>query len=419
MLDRKIPPPFVHSTTFNLIEPVRKRLDNGIEVFFIAGGSQEVLKIELMFHAGRWYEDKPGASQFSGNLLSKGTALKNSFQIAQLFDKYGAHVEINPGFDFVSVSVYTVTQYLEPVLDVFIEILTSPSYPEKEIDQHKSIFLQNLKVNEEKTSYLASKAFRRKLFGEDHPYGRELDEKDVSFLDKNTLLDHFGKCYRKPLALVSGKLNDRTEQQIVEALEKLPKGETPSRTYQPAAHSFFRENIGKEGAVQASIRTGKRSILRSHPDYAHVIFVAHVLGGYFGSRLMKNIREEKGLTYGIYASLQPLQSESFILIGADVNKENVDLTLDEIHKELRTLREETISAEELETAKNHFIGSLRSEITTPFAHADKIKTIILSGLPHDFYQRLILEVNNIGPDQVKSISQQYIHEDSFSSVSVG
>jgi zinc protease len=419
MLDRRIPPPFVHSTTFNLIEPVRNHLGNGIEVFFIAGGSQEVLKIELMFHAGRWYEDKPGASQFSGNLLSKGTALKNSFQIAQMFDRYGAHVEINPGFDFVSVSVYTVTQYLAPVLEIFIEILTSPVYPEKEIDQHKNIFLQNLKVNEEKTSYLASKAFRKKLFGEGHPYGRELDEKDVSVLDTTTLLDHFTKCYRKPLALISGKLNNQTEKQIVQALEKLPKGETPSRTYQPAPHSFFRETIGKEGAVQASIRTGKRSILRNHPDYASVIFVAHILGGYFGSRLMKNIREEKGLTYGIYASLQPLQSESFILIGADVNKENVDLTLDEIRKELRTLREETISAEELETAKNHFIGSLRAEITTPFAHADKIKTIILSNLSKDFYQRLILEVNNIGPDQVKSITEQYMHEDSFSSVAVG
>jgi zinc protease len=419
MLDRRTPPPFVHSTSFNLIDPIHSRLNNGIDLYFISGGSQEVIKIEMMFRAGRWYENHTGASQFAANLLSKGTSTKNSYQIAQMFDRYGAHVEINPGFDFVSVCVYTVTQYLAPVLDVFIDIMADPAFPDKELEQHKNIFLQNLKVNEEKTSFLASKAFRKKLFGEDHPYGREVEESDVNRLFTSHLHDHFRAFYRKPIGLVSGKISQSDRELLTRCFEKLQGGAVPQRSAEPRPDLFFRESITKEGAVQSSIRTGKKSILRSHPRYAEVIFALHILGGYFGSRLMKNIREEKGLTYGIYASLQPLQSESFILIGADVNRENVDLTLEEIHKELRILREENVSETELETAKNHFIGSLRSEITTPFAHADKIKTVILSKLPSDFYQNLIHTVNDMTPEMVRDISAEYLHEDTFSSISVG
>jgi zinc protease len=419
MLDRKTPPPFVHSTSFDLIDPYRQTLDNGTEIFLIPGGGQDVLKIEVIFHAGRWYENIKGAAHFSANLLTKGTQTKNSFEIAQIFDRYGAHVEIQPGFDFISVSVYTLTQYLSEVLELLMEVLSKPVFPEKELEQHKAIYIQNLKVNEEKTSFLASKAFRRKLFGEDHPYGRELEEQDVNALLQPQLVSHYTTFYKSPVVFVAGKIDGKV-QALVERTFSQFMGEGRKKVKYKTPHdSTFKEGIEKEGSVQASIRTGKKSLLRSHPDYSYAVFVSHILGGYFGSRLMKNIREEKGLTYGIHASIHPLQYESFLVIGTDVNKENVDLTLEEIRKELKTLRTEKISAEELETAKNHFIGSLQSEITTPFAHADKIKTIILSELPHTFYKRMIAQINEITSESIISVSEQHFHEDSFSSVSVG
>jgi len=134
---------------------------------------------------------------------------------------------------------------------------------------------------------------------------------------------------------------------------------------------------------------------------------------------MKNIREEKGLTYGISASLVTLLRDSYIIIGADVNKENVGLTFDEIRKELRLLREVPVSTEELETSRNHFIGSLQAEITTPFAHADKIKTMNLFGLDDSFYQRLIDQVEHMNAEQIMAIANKYLHEDSFTQVAVG
>ena len=419
MLDRKTPPPYTRDTTFELLQPVRTTFPNGTDLFFIAGGKQEVLKIEAVLRAGRWFETKPACAQFTASLLNKGTTKRSSFEIAHLFDKYGAHLEINPGMDYVSVAVYGLTKYIEPVFSLFCEILAEATFPEKELAQHQSLTIQNLKVNQEKTSYLASQLFRKKLFGADHPYGVDVQEADITALSTDDLKQYYRRRFTSMSVFVSGMIPTKAQTLIAkqfEAWQMLPNEADP--TY-PLTNSFFDERITKEGSVQASLRMGVRSIRRDHKEYAPVIFVSHILGGYFGSRLMKNIREEKGLTYGIYASLHPLQNDAYLVIGTDVNKENIDLAIDEIQKELRILATTPVAPDELTTAKNHFIGSLQSEITTPFAHTDKIKTIFLSNLPQDYYTRIIAEISNLSADDIMRISSRYLSPEKFSIVSVG
>lgn len=419
MLDRKTPPPFVRNTSFDLLRPVKKTLPNGVDVFFIAGGEQEVIKVELVFKAGRWYEQLTGCSHFTANLLNKGTRTKSSFEIAQIFDRYGAHLEIHPSLDFVSISIYGLTQYLAPVLDLMIEIITEPAFPEKELAQNKSIFNQNLRVNLEKTSFLASKAFRKNIFGDTHPYGWEIEEENVNALTREQLVTHYQKCFKNASAFVSGKITEESAQLISDKLAILQKSPAEEVKHVIKSGKPFRQHLEKEGSLQSTIRTGCRSIQRDDADYASAIFVSHIIGGYFGSRLMKNIREEKGLTYGIYCSLQPFLHDSSLVIGADVNKENVSLAFDEIRKELKRMREEKISTSELETARNHFIGSLQSEITTSFAHADKIKTIYLSNLPEDYYQQMINTIDSIDAIKIMEISEKYLNENNFHEVAAG
>ncbi|HYG04634.1 MAG TPA: pitrilysin family protein [Chryseosolibacter sp.] len=419
MLDRKTPPPFTHDTGFKLLEPVRKTFPNGIDIFFVSGGKQEVLKIEAVLRAGRWFETKKACAQFTASLLNKGTSKRSSFEIAQLFDKYGAHLEINPGHDYISVAVYGLTKHLEPVFDLFCEILTEASYPEKELSQHQSVTIQNLKVNQEKTSYIASQLFRKKLFGSDHPYGVDVQESDILALTTDDLKQYHGRFFTNMSLFVSGMITPNAQTAISDRFQSWKTLAVEADPTYPLMTTQFNEHVQKEGAVQASLRMGMRSIQRDHADYASVIFVSHILGGYFGSRLMKNIREEKGLTYGIYASLHPLQRDAYLVIGTDVNKENIHLTIDEIQKELRLLASSPVADDELSTAKNHFIGSLQSEITTPFAHTDKIKTIFLGNLPQDYYQRIIREITSLSSDDIMRISSEYFSADDFSVVSVG
>lgn len=419
MVNRSIAPSFTRSTDFELIRPEELTLPNGAKVFFVSGGTQSVIRIEIILKAGRWYERVWGASYFSSQLLSKGTSKKSSFEIAQIFDQYGAHFEISPGFDVVSISLYTLSKNLRPTLALVRELLEDSAFPEKELTQSKNIYLQNLKVNNEKTSFQASKLFRKKLFGENHPYGKELEAEDVTALTTDQLKQHYTSLGKDFTLIVSGKVDDASKQNIVEAFASLPYRAVPEKQIATDAVNTLHERISKKGSVQSSIRMGRKATARAHADYASVLFLGHILGGYFGSRLMKNIREDKGLSYGIYASLHTLQHDNYTVIGADVNNENLDLTFEEIRKELKRLRTELIDAEELEIARNHFIGSLQAEITTPFAHADKIKNIVLFGLPQDYYQKLINTIDGIQSEELIGIAAKYFAEDSFIEIAVG
>lgn len=419
MPDRTVAPPFVKSASFDLIQPEKLSLPNGVQVFFVPGGSQDVVKIEFVFEAGRWFEDKTAASYFTAQLLPKGAGRKTSFEIASIFDRYGSHLEISPGLDFVTVSLYALNKNLSPVLSLLMEILTVPSFPRKEFQQTKSVFIQNLKVNNEKTSYVASQLFRKNVFGGTHPYGVEVNEANVSSLSIGDFQKHFESCHHAPRIFVSGKIDAPQKDLMLRKFAEYAPGKNAADKNHQRSAGPTNQYLEKPESVQSSVRMGKRSVLRSHPDYVPLLFVSHILGGYFGSRLMKNIREEKGLTYGISASIHGLKHESYLVIGADVNKENKDLTFAEIRKELSLLRTQKISADELETTRNHFIGSLQAEITTPFAHAEKIKTIQLYNLSPGHYQEMIRRIDSFTDSDVALISEQYFQEDSFLQVAVG
>jgi zinc protease len=419
MLDRTLAPPFNRSTSFELIQPQKDILRGGAESYFILGGTQEVSKVEIVFPAGRWVEKAWGASYFSANLLSKGTKKKASFEIAHLLDRYGAHLEINPGLDFVSVSLYILNKNFEPAIALFLELLTESVFPQEEIDLSKSIYLQNLKVNYEKTSFQASRLVRKNLFGDVHPYGKELDEADVHQLSRDGLLHHYATFFTKGTVLVSGRVSEKNQNLIADLFSSFGYNAIIRNDFSNHDLNYSREVLQKDGSVQASVRLAKKSVSKTHPDYIDALFLNHILGGYFGSRLMKNIREDKGLSYGISSSLHALKNDSYLVIGADVNRENLDLTFEEIGKEIKRLRTEKIGGEELDNARNHFIGGLQLEITTSFAHADKIKTIVLYNLPHSYYQNMITRIDAITPDDLMRIANQYFAEDSFVQVAVG
>jgi zinc protease len=419
MLDRTLAPPFNRSTTFELLQPQKKILSGGAESYFVLGGTQEVCKLELVFPAGRWVENTWGASYFTANLLSKGTKKKKSFEIAHLLDLYGAHLEINPGLDHVSISLYILNKNFEPAVLIFLELLQESVFPQEELDLMKSIYLQNLKVNYEKTSFLASRLLRKNLFGEVHPYGKELDEADVQQVNRDALEKHYATFFRNSTILVSGRVSEKNQKLIADLFSSFGYNAIARNDFSNQDLKYSREVLPKEGSVQASVRLAKKSISKTHPDYVDALFLNHILGGYFGSRLMKNIREDKGLSYGISSSLHTLKNDSYLVIGADVNRENLDLTFDEITKEIKRLRTEKIGEEELDIARNHFIGGLQLEITTSFAHADKIKSIVLYNLPHDHYQNMITRIDAITADDLIRIAGQNFAEDSFIQIAVG
>jgi predicted Zn-dependent peptidase len=419
MLDRKTPPPYSQNNTLTLLEPRQVNLTNGATLFFIHGGDQQVVKIELVFPAGRWFEDFPGISYFTVHLLPKGTETKNSKEIAQAFESLGIHLEITPGYDFVLISLFGLTKRIKDALSLLVEICSRPAFPEEEIIQFKNIFLQNLKINREKTSYLAGTAFRENLFGKNHPYGSEVNEGFVKKITSQDLKRHHSFYYKSFTGFITGKIPETLVNQVTESLNLLSYAFVPECTIPDPVVNDKLIKLEKPGSVQASLRLGKMIIPRNHPDYPGLLLASHVLGGYFGSRLMQRLREEMGLTYGIHSVIHPLMHKTYFVISTDVNNEHRDDAVDEIVRVMKNFRTSVITEYELTLAKNHFLGTLFTEINTPFAHTEKLKNIYLNNLDKRYYQILIEKIQHTSSDSLMQLAEEYLHEKALLIVSAG
>jgi zinc protease len=419
MLNRKLAPPFQKTISLSLPDPAEIQLSSGIKIFYFEGIKQNIVKVELIFSAGKWAEPSIGLSHFTSMMLEKGTAKKNSAEIAETLDRYGASLEIGPGFDFVSVSLYSLKNKLRNIFPVFLEILTEPAFPEKEWIQMRDIFLQNLKINNEKTSYLASKIIRQNVFGETHPYGSSLEEANVNLIQPDKLITFFKSAFHVHSVYIVGDLPDSEIEFLRDGLNRLTPEKKSVHSIPPPTVQPFSKQVTLDGRLQSSVRLAKRSILKTHAEYPDVLIVTHLLGGFFGSRLMKNIREEKGLTYGISSSLNTFKNDSLFIIGADVNKENVSIVIAEVKKELRKLFTVRVPDQELNLARNHFIGSLQTDMANPFSVEEKIKNINLNELPRNFYQNLLNRIDQITPEEILIAAQKYLDDKTLFEVVVG
>lgn len=418
MLDRTHPPAFVKSNSFQLPQASDTTLANGVKVIHLDTIHQELAKIELVFEAGRWFEPKPEVSHFTVQMLDKGTASMSSREIAEIFDRYGAHIELVSNLDFTTVSLYALSKHIHLLIPVLFEILTSPAFKESELTQLKEHFIQGLRIKNEKTSYLASKLIRQRVFGNDHPYGKSTEIPDVENIGASDLADFFSSRMIPSHAFILGQVNKQDYEELTHKINELgiANSNVPSYPFPDKQHAP--EYITKTGSVQTSIRFGKHTLQRNHPDYPGLLLLNYYLGGYFGSRLMKNLREEKGLTYGISSSISSFKNESLFLIGTDVNRENRDLAIDQILQEIKLLQR-AINADELELAKRHFIGSLQGEMASPFSIMGKIKNIELNELTNDYYKNLISNMDHMTSHELTDLARKYLSDDSFSLISVG
>ncbi len=425
-LDRTQPPAFQAIQEIQLPAVAQHTLDNGILLHLIAVEQQPVLRLECVFDAGAWYEqtvDRPGSAFFAVKMLGEGTASRSAAQISEYFDRYGAFVELNSGPDRASLVVYCLTKFLPDILPLLRELLTEPTFPAKELDDLRNITLQNLRVNYEKNAYLAGILFREKLFGLDHPYGRSQRPDAIEQLTRDGVVAFYERAIRnRPFQILLA--GQASESEVLLINREL--GHLPIRTDQLSAFTGGLPTddalpilAEKPDSTQSSIRLGRRLFTRSHPDFFKMLVTNEILGGYFGSRLMKNIREEKGFTYGISSNMPSFRREGYFLIGTDVNRENTQQTLDEIRKEIRILQTEPVSADELETVKNFMAGEFVGSLNTPFEIADRYKVILLDDLPADFLTTYIRRMRAVTPVDIMETATRYLVPDDLREVIVG
>jgi predicted Zn-dependent peptidase len=421
MLDRRIAPAAYPVEKVLFPKPVQYTLANGIEVWVISAGEQEVFKFELSTKAGAIHSPLAGLAGMTASLMKRGTSSRSAQEIHQAFDFFGAFWDIQASLDHGTFTVYGLTKHFHSLIPLVREMLQEATFPAEEVEKETEIERQKTKLNWEKTSYSASQKFRAQVFPND-PYGRFTVTEDFAKLDQATLVNQYKSTWasQKPVIFLSGRISDEQISFLDQTLGQIRYSSSELLIPSIAlASKPIKLREEKEGSVQSSIRFGLSAISRTHPDYFHYSVMNTVLGGYFGSRLQKNIREDKGFTYGISSSLAPYPRGGYWVVGTDVNGENVDATLAEIKKEITILQNELVPSEELEIVKSYLMGSFTGELTQAFDIAEKVRVIQLDGLAPDFYDQFQDSIQNIQAQDIRDMAAKYLNLDLMHEVIVG
>jgi len=408
MLDRTVGPKSGAIQFTSLIEPVEHNLANGCRLFVLNAGDQPVVKFEIQIEASIWQEKTAGISWFTAKMLAEGSVEKAAHKIASIFDFFGAHIEISPGFDHTSISLYCLKRHFESTLILFQEVLYNPAFPEKELDTLLNIRRQQIRLNNEKNSFISSKNIRKALYGNIHPYGRSLSENDLENIDTSALKHQFDNGFiGKPLLFLSGLVGSTETQLVSELFGNLSFKETSAKNEVFNIEQSANASEEKQKSIQSAIKLGWHIPDKNHENHYKILVTNEVLGGYFGSRLMKNLREEKGLTYGINSYPIFFKEAAFLLIGTEVVAEKTQLAHNEIIKEIELLKNETIQMDELQTVTSYMAGSFLSKISTPFHLMDKFQSLHQHNLDYSYYEYFFEALKSITPDDIKETANTY------------
>ena len=397
-------------------------LDNGIKVTEINKTDQEIVQIELINSAGRIQEDKMMASRVTATLLKDGAGGKSGQEIAEKVDYYGGSISSGSNLDITRAGLFTLTQYQDKVIPYLADIWLEPNFDESELLKHKNNKIQKLREELSKPDTVSYRAITEELFGIHHPYGYNSNKVLYENLDIDDVNRHFNSHFghNNMELVVTGKVTKETRRLINQYFGQFKKVITPKLYSAPASNIQAQDqhiSIGSE--YQTSLKIGRRLFTRNHPDYAAMFVLNVVLGGYFGSRLMSSIREDKGYTYNIYSSLGTFRHDGFFYIATDVDHELVDKTKAEIYHQIERLQEDLISAKEMEMVRNYILGHFLSMLDGPFNIAQLVKTFIIHELSPHHFNEMKETVENIQAEQLRTLAQKYLNKDQMIEVIVG
>jgi zinc protease len=419
-LDRTIAPPIKDAVEFNLqLKPYNHfTLDNGVPVYTIDAGAEEVLQVELVFYAGNWFEQQKNVAAATNFLLKNGTTKKTAFEINEAFEYYGAHCNRACYNETAVINLSLLSKYVGKLLPVVKEMITDSVFAEDELATYKQNSKQRLSVNLKKCDFVAARLIDAYVYGEKHPYGVYTNPEDLDALNLAQLKAFYKEYYLNGscVIFVSGKPPVDIKEMLNEnfgALSLKAKSTIlPLIEQTPVAEKKYCIQNDADG-VQGAVRLARPFPNRHHPDFMKVMMLNTLFGGYFGSRLMSNIREEKGYTYGIHSYVQNHLSNSAWLISTEAGKDVCEATIEEVYKEMKLLREELVDEEELLTVRNYLIGTILGDLDGPFQIMGRWKNIILNGLTEDYFYDSVTTIKNISAEEIRELAKKYLNPADF------
>lgn len=425
MLNRSNQPRILELEQLAIQRPERIQLPNGVSLNILNVGDNEVTRIDLLIAGGRWQQKQPLQSLFTNRMLREGTRRYSAVEIAEKLDYYGAWLELSSASEYTYVTLYSLNKYLPQTLDMLESIVKEPVFPEKELGVMIDNNIQQFLVNSSKVEFLAHRGLVKALYGERHPGGRLVREEDYHRITPSVLREFYDRYYHSNNCSIylAGKVTDDCIRRI-ESLFGCESFGTDFRKpekkeFHPVTVSEQRVFIERPDALQSAVRMGMLSLDRNHPDYLKVRVLVTLFGGYFGSRLMSNIREDKGYTYGISASIVPYPGQGVLVVGAEAANEFVEPLIREVYYETDRLQNELVPDEELSMVKNYMLGDMCRSYESAFSLVDAWIFVQVSGLQETYFAEVLNAVKEVTPQEIRELAGRHLCKENLKEVVCG
>lgn len=425
MLDRTQCPVINPLTDFDIQQPEREIMPNGVSLNILRAGNEEVLRMDILIGAGTWHQTLPLQVLFTNRMLREGTLHLTSAEIAERLDFYGAWMELSTSMNCNFLTLYSLNKFFPQSLAILSAMMKEATFPEEEMKVTVESNRQQFIVNSTKVDVMARKEFNKAIFGESHPCGRHAVLEDYDQLKTQHLREFYRHYYHSENCSIylSGYVTEAVLNQIRKEFGSAPWGEPslcePLTPLPTPAFEGRRIHIEHPTAVQSSVRLGCPLMDRSHPDFSGMKVLTTVLGGYFGSRLMSNIREEKGYTYGISAGIASYPFQGYLAIGTETANEYVEPCIREVKNEIRRLQEERISEQELTMVKNYMMGEMCRSYEGPFSLSDAWIFVETAGLEKNFFLTHAKKIRSVTADELRDLAIKYFRPDDMLEVVAG
>jgi zinc protease len=424
MLNRTIAPPTHEIPEIKIPTLEKVVLDNGLTIHVLPLHNTPIVDFNISFNAGSILEKKMLVASFANRQMQEGTASHSGLQIADHFDFYGATLKLNCGTDEAIVGFNALEKHFSSLLPMIQEMILQPAFSEKELLNNINRNKESFKQSMQKPEYLCKRIFSNAMFGSQHPYGRVLEETHYDAVNTDDLKQFHQQYYlpNNAFILLSGDVNDKMIQQIENLFSSktfAAKALQPTENFTATISAERKIHQARENAVQSSIRIGQHTIDRINADANILRLTNTILGGYFGSRLMMNIREDKGYTYGIHSGISFNKLGNYQYVKTEVGKEVCADAIKEIYKEIEILQNEKVDADELDKVKNYMLGSYLEDLGNIFQMSSLYLSYLQQCLTLDDYYAAIETIRNTSTEQILACAQKYYNTKEMVEVAVG
>lgn len=418
-MNRSLAPSYTQAEELKLVTPQKIMLNELVELYWIKDVKDESVKLDIEWRAGTKYQSKKLVSGFANKMLLSGSAQLSAQAIAEEIDFYGGYTQLETDKDHAAVVIYGLSESITPIFNVFQRAFDQAEFPQSEFSKEVSISKDKFKVDSQKVKVKCRRTFNQQIFGENSKYGQVAILEDYDKLVRSDLIDFFDQFYTKPPVLF---LTGNVSEEFIEQLKNWAARFTEkpiAQNEQNFKQTTGRVNVPQEDAIQSALRIGRLMFNKNHPDYFNFQLLNTILGGYFGSRLMTNIREDKGYTYGIGSGLSVLEEAGYFFVTAEVGSDVKEAAIKEIYFEFDRLKNNLIEEDELIKVKNYMLGEFLRQADGPISMMETFKNIYFNQLKPTYYNDFIKAIHSATADSLKDLANKYLNKEDMLEVVAG